>query len=222
MMPLPGMCQSLGTLTQPPLNFMNKRYFSIAVLLIVVLMFAVPIFFRSEAPAPGAPGMTLLPPRAPLAAFELRDQRDQVFDVARLRGKWSLLFFGYTHCPDICPITLGTLKQVHQLLGDKNKNIQYVFVSVDPERDTPALLADYTGYFHADFLGLSGPPSELDKLTKSLGVYYRLGKNDAGSYQVDHSAAVFLVDPQARLRGLFSAPQNARNMAANLGRLEMP
>ena len=201
---------------------MNKRYFSIAVLLIVVLMFAVPKFFRSEAPTPGAPGMTLLPPRAPLVAFELRDQRDQVFDTARLRGKWSLLFFGYTHCPDICPITLGTLKQVHQLLGDKNKNIQYIFVAVDPERDTPTLLANYTGYFHPDFLGLSGPHSELDKLTKALGVNYRLGKNDTGDYQVDHSAAVFLVDPQVRLRGVFSAPQNAQNMAANLSRLELP
>jgi protein SCO1 len=219
---LPGMCQSSLIHHPPPLKVMNKRYFSIAVLLIVVLLFAVPIFFRPEAPAPGAPGMTLLPPRAPLAAFELRDQHDQVFDVARLRGKWSLLFFGYIRCPDICPMTLGTLKQVHQLLGDKNTNIQYVFVSVDPERDTPALLGDYTGYFHADFLGVSGPTSELDKLTKALGVYYRPGKSAAGGYQVDHSAAVFLVDPQARLRGLFSAPQNAQNMAANLSRLEIP
>ena len=118
-------------------------------------------------------------------------------------------------------MTLATLKQVHQLLGDKNKNIQYVFVSVDPERDTPALLGSYTAYFHTDFLGVSGAPAELDKLTKSLGVYYHLGENTAGNYQVDHSAAVFLVDPQARLRGLFSSPQNAQHMAANLSRLEV-
>jgi protein SCO1/2 len=117
-------------------------------------------------------------------------------------------------------MTLGTLKQVHQLLGERNKNIQYVFVTVDPERDTPEVLGSYTGYFHADFIGIGGPHSELDKLAKGLGVYYRLGKNNAGDYEVDHSAAVFLVDPQARLRGLFSAPQNAQNMAANLSRLE--
>ena len=199
---------------------MNRRHISIIVLLIVVAMFAVPIFYAPKPSAPGEPGLTLLPPRGELPAFELRDQSNQAFNVARLHGQWSLLFFGYTHCPDICPMTLATLKQVHQLLGDKNKNIQYVFVTVDPERDTPELLGSYVGYFSADFLGVGGPHSELDKLTRALGVYYRVDKNPAGNYQVDHSAAVFLVDPQARLRGLFSSPQNAQHMAANLSRLE--
>ena len=164
--------------------------------------------------------MTLIPPHGELAAFELRDQYNRTFDVARLRGKWSLLFFGYTHCPDVCPATLATLKQVHQLLGERNTIIQYVFVTVDPERDTPEILANYVRYFHPDFLGISGPHDELDKLTQAMGVYYRLGKSTTGDYPVDHSAAVFLVDPQARLRGLFSAPQNAQHMAANLKRLE--
>ncbi len=199
---------------------MNRRQFSIVILLIVVALFAVPIFYAPKPSAPGEPGLTLIPPRGELPAFELRDQHNQAFDVARLRGKWSLLFFGYTHCPDVCPMTLGTLKQVHQLLGERNKDIQYVFVTVDPARDTPEILGSYTGYFHADFLGISGPPGELDKLTQALGVYYRLGNNATGNYQVDHSAAVFLVDPQARLRGLFASPQNAQHMAANLSRLE--
>ena len=199
---------------------MNRRQFSIIVLLIVVTLFAVPIFYAPKPSAPSEPGLTLIPPRGELPAFELRDQHNQVFDVARLRGKWSLLFFGYTHCPDVCPMTLATLKQVHQLLGDKNKNIQYAFVTVDPERDTAELLGSYTGYFHADFLGVRGALSELDKLTHALGVYYRVDKNAAGDLQVDHSAAVFLVDPQARLRGLFASPQNAQHMAANLSRLE--
>ena len=199
---------------------MNRRLFSIVVLLIVVALFAVPIFFAPEPSAPGQPGMTLLPAQGELPAFALRDQHNQAFDVARLRGKWSLLFFGFTRCPDICPTTLATLKQVHQLLGEKNKDIQYVFITVDPERDTPELLGGYVDYFNPDFLGVSGPASELDKLTQALGVYYRLGPNTTGDYQVDHSAAVFLVDPQARLRALFSSPQNAQHMAANLGRLE--
>lgn len=201
---------------------MNRRQFSIIVLLIVVALFALPIFFAPKPSATIEPGLTLIPPRSELPAFQLRDQHEHLFDVARLRGKWSLLFFGYTHCPDVCPMTLATLKQVHQLLGEDNKNIQYVFVTVDPERDTPELLGSYTGYFSADFLGISGPHSELDKLTHALGVHYRVDKNAAGNYQVDHSAAVFLVDPQARMRGLFSSPQNAQNMAANLRRLEKP
>lgn len=199
---------------------MTRRQFSILVLLAVILLFAVPAFFMPKSPAPALPGLTLMPPRDELPAFELRDQHNQPFNLGRLHGKWTLLFFGYTRCPDICPMTLATLKQAHQLLGDKNKNIQYVFVTVDPERDTPELLGNYTGYFHADFLGVSGPREELDRLTHALGVYYRLGQDARGNYQVDHSAAVFLVDPQARLRGLFGAPQNAQHMAANLRRLE--
>jgi protein SCO1/2 len=199
---------------------MNRRKFSIIILLIVVALFAVPIFFAPKPSATLEPGLTLIPPRGEIPAFELRDQHNQVFDVTRLHGKWSLLFFGYTHCPDICPMTLATLKQVHQLLGDKNKDIQYVFITVDPGRDTPELMGGYVDYFHADFLGISGPPGELDKLTHALGVYYRLAQDAKGNYQVDHSAAVFLVDPQARQRGLFASPQNAQHMAANLRRLE--
>ncbi len=199
---------------------MNRRQFSIGILLIVVALFAVPIFYAPKPPASAEPGLTLIPPRGELPAFELRDQHNQIFDVARLRGKWSLLFFGYTHCPDICPMTLATLKQVHQLLGEKNKNIQYVFITVDPARDTPEIMGSYTGYFHADFLGVGGPASELDKLTQALGVYYRLDDNAKGNYQADHSAAVFLVDPQAQWRGLFASPQNAQHMAANLSRLQ--
>lgn len=199
---------------------MNRRQFSIIILLIIVGLFALPIFFAPKPTTTTAAGMTLIPPRGEIAAFELRDQHDQVFDLARLHGKWSLLFFGYTHCPDICPTTLATLKQVHQLLGEQNKIIQYVFVSVDPARDTPEVMERYTRYFDPDFLGISGPPSELDKLTQALGAYYHVDKNTAGDYLVDHSAAVFLVDPQARMRGLFSAPQNAQQMAANLRHLE--
>jgi protein SCO1/2 len=215
------MCQASASVAKQPRNMMNRRQFSIAILLIVVALFALPVFFAPKPPVRGEPGLTLIPPHGEIAAFELRDQNNQVFDLARLRGKWSLLFFGYTHCPDICPLTLGTLKQVHQLLGEDNKDLQYVFVTVDPERDTPEIMRSYVGYFHPDFLGVSGPHSELDKLTKALGVYYHLGKvSSAGNYEVDHSAAVFLVDPQARLRGLFSAPQDAGHMAANLRRRE--
>ena len=199
---------------------MNRRQFSIIILLIIVGLFALPIFFAPKPTTTTAAGMTLIPPRGEIAAFELRDQHDQVFDLARLHGKWSLLFFGYTHCPDICPTTLATLKQVHQLLGEQNKIVQYVFVSVDPERDTPAVLESYVHYFSPEFLGVSGPTGELDKLTKALGVFYKLEKNTTGDYLVDHSAAVFLVDPQARMRGLFSAPQNAQQMATNLRHLE--
>ena len=202
------------------LKLMNQRQFSLSVLLAVILLFMVTVFFLPK-PALDKTGMTLISRNEEISKFELRDQHQQVFDPARLRGKWSLLFFGYTHCPDICPTAMATLKQVHARMGLNNRNTQYVFVSLDPERDTPAVLEKYTGYFNREFLGVSGGHSELGALTKSLGVYYQRGATAAGAdYAVDHSAAIFLIDPQARLRALFSAPQDAERMAQQLRSLE--
>ena len=199
---------------------MNQRQFSLSVLLAVILLIMVTAFFWPK-PALDKTGMTLIARSDAIAAFELRDQQQQVFDPARLRGKWSLLFFGYTHCPDICPTAMATLKQVHARMGVHNKNTQYVFVSLDPERDTPAVLQTYTGYFQREFLGVSGGHDELGKITRSLGVYYRRAAAAAGAnYAVDHSSAIFLIDPQARLHALFSAPQDAERMAQQLRSLE--
>ena len=199
---------------------MNQRQFSLSVLLAVILLFMVTAFFLPK-PALDKTGMTLIARSDEIGAFELRDANQQVFDSARLHGKWSLLFFGYTHCPDICPTAMTTLKQVHARMGLHNKNTQYVFVSLDPERDTPAVLEKYTGYFDPEFIGVSGKHSELARLTKSLGVYYQRSASAAGAdYAVDHSAAIFLIDPQARLHALFSAPQDAERMAQQLRSLE--
>ena len=199
---------------------MNQRQFSLSVLVAVILLFMVAAFFLSK-PALDKTGMTLIARSDAISPFELRDQHQQVFDLARLRGKWSLLFFGYTHCPDICPTAMTTLKQVHARMGVHNKNTQYVFVSLDPERDTPAVLGKYTGYFSQEFLGISGAHGELNRLTQSLGVYYRRATAATGTdYAVDHSAAIFLLDPQARLHALFSAPQDAERMAQQLRSLE--
>lgn len=199
---------------------MNQRQFSLSLLLAVILLFMVSAFFLPK-PALDETGMTLVARDDEIGAFELRDQRQQVFDSARLRGKWSLLFFGYTQCPDICPTAMATLAQVHARMGEHNNNTQYVLVSLDPERDTPAVLEKYVGHFNREFLGVSGARGELDKLTKSLGVYHQRGAAtaDAG-YAVDHSAAIFLIDPQLRLRALFSAPQDAARMARQLRSLE--
>ena len=199
---------------------MNQRQFSLSVLLAVILLFMVTAFFLHK-PALDKTGMTFIARSDAISPFELRDQHQQVFDLARLRGKWSLLFFCYTHCPDICPTAMATLKQVHAHMGMRNKNTQYVFVSLDPERDTPAVLEKYTGYFNQEFLGISGTHSELARLTQSLGVYYRRATAAAGTdYTLDHSAAIFLLDPQARLHALFSAPQDAQRMAQQLRSLE--
>ena len=109
-----------------------------------------------------------------LPEFRLTDHREQPLHRDALTGHWSLMFFGYTHCPDICPITLQTISQMYQAIDDADVRnaLRVYFVSVDPERDTPGLLADYVGYFNPDFIGATAPMDELQILTGSLGILH--------------------------------------------------
>lgn len=173
-------------------------------------------------PAPELEGATLYPPDfRPVADFALRDQRGQSFTLADLHGRWNLLFFGFTSCPDICPTTLQTLQQVDAALERETQEaVRVVFVSVDPARDTPDKLAGYLDYFNPEFIGLTGPHEQLQPLVQSFGVYYTRPENTAdGGYLVDHSAGVFLVGPDGRPKALFSAPHQAERMARDILRI---
>ena len=154
----------------------------------------------------------------PLYPFQLLDHDGKVFDINRLRGQWSFLFFGYTHCPDVCPMTLITYKEIHRrLLTRLNSltNIQFIFISVDPQRDTPELLKQYVGYFHPDFIGVTGTPSALRDFAQPLGIFYRqVERPGEGTYWVEHSGSILLIDPQARLTALFPAPHHSRDLVA--------
>ena len=176
--------------------------------------------FREPARATSIAGMTVLEPALPLPEFRLHDQNKQLFDRARLQGKWSLLFFGYTHCPDICPTTLVVMRDVQKIAGGKEQGIQYIFVSVDPDRDNAATLGRYLPYFHPEFIGATGGQGELMRLTRALGAYYESGEARNGNYEVHHSAAIFLIDPEARLRALFAGPHEAARLAQGLQRLK--
>ena len=192
--------------------------------------------FRDPARAVSIAGMTVLEPALPLPEFRLHDQNNRVFDRARLQGKWSYVFFGYTHCPDICPTTLVVLRDVQKIAGGREQGIQYIFVSVDPERDKAATLKSYLPYFHPEFIGATGIQGELMRLTRALGAYYEAGEARGGSpatapgvalpppslesYEVHHSAAIFLIDPEARLRALFAGPHEAARLAQGLQRLK--
>lgn len=165
-------------------------------------------------------GMTVFDPATPLPEFRLRDQANQVFDRDRLRGRWSFVLFGYTNCPDICPTTLTVMRDVQRLAGGAARGVQYVFVSVDPARDNPATLKRYVAYFHPEFIGVTGDDSELQRLTRALGAYYDYDRGKTrGNYEVQHSAAVFLIDPEARLRALFAGPHEATRLAQGLATL---
>jgi protein SCO1/2 len=150
-----------------------------------------------------------------ITAFETIDHSSQSFGLDQLLGKWTFLFFGYTHCPDVCPITLSVLDNVHQQLekNQNNNNVQTVFISVDPERDTPKQLGEYVRYFNPDFIGLGGTEDQINSLGNQIGIVYIHGeKKDSTDYSVDHTASVFLIDPKGRLVGIFSAPQETNDM----------
>jgi protein SCO1/2 len=166
--------------------------------------------------------LIVLPEPRVVADFALIDQDGQPFSLDDLRGRWSLIFFGFTHCPDVCPSTLYDLQRVHESLqtpgGAKQPEHQVVFISVDPGRDTPEKLKQYASYFHPDFIAVTGPDEQLAPLTRQLGIAYRIEPHGAGAmnYGVDHSASVLLTDPDGRLHGVFPAPHDAGLLAADM------
>lgn len=146
-----------------------------------------------------------------LADFELVKHDDAPFGNQALQGRWSFLIFGYTFCPDFCPTTLVVFDEMHRLLAQEpggGRDVQFVMVSVDPERDTPTTLKAYVPQFNPDFIGVTGDAAVITRLTNSLGAVYEKhrGGTDA-TYLVDHSSTVHLINPQGRLHGVF-APQH--------------
>lgn len=164
---------------------------------------------------------TVLPQPRPLPQVHLVSADGDPFGRERLAGGWHLLFFGFTHCPDICPNTLGLLATIEERLAERGTQPpQVVFVSVDPRRDDPATLREYLDYFDADFIGATGPLAEIERLTQALYLPFDyVGDVESGDYTVDHSGALILVDPQARAVAYFSAPHDPETLTADLRRL---
>jgi protein SCO1/2 len=152
--------------------------------------------------------------------FSVVDQHGQPFGLDNLSGRWSFLFFGFTHCPDVCPITLSVLSQVQQKLEAQNTedNIQIIFVSVDPGRDTPEQVASYVHYFSENLVGLTGTEEQIAGLARQIGVLYMKNKvNAQGEYSVNHSASVFLISPAGQWLGIFSAPHEVDDIINRFG-----
>ncbi|MCK5361714.1 MAG: SCO family protein, partial [Gammaproteobacteria bacterium] len=142
-----------------------------------------------EARPPNIQGLLWPEPKV-VHPFALVDHRGQPFTLKQLNGRWSFLFFGFTHCPDICPTVLSMLDKVARELGKEpmsNRDVQFVFVSIDPERDTPEVLAKYVGNFNPNFIGVTGAQETLTSLTRQLGIYAQPEPPDShGNYAVDH------------------------------------
>ncbi len=155
-----------------------------------------------------------------IADFALLDQAGQPFSLSRWQQRWDLVFFGFTHCPDICPSTMALMSQLltQAELGDQ---LGVTFISVDPQRDRPSHLAEYVEFFNPEFDAATGPEAQLIALTHQLGVLFDIEPHQAGAtaYNVDHSAAVLLINPQGRYVGQFPAPHELDAMVTDLQRM---
>lgn len=151
--------------------------------------------------------------------FALVDQRGTPVDQSLFVGKPSLLFFGYTHCPDVCPTTMGEMQGWFASLGDQAKTLQGVFVTVDPARDTPEILGDYVSFVSDRILALSGPQSEIDKVVKDWGAVAEKVPQDDGSYLMNHTASVFLVNSKGEFAGTIAYGENTDTALEKIKRL---
>ncbi|MFW5926970.1 MAG: SCO family protein [Wenzhouxiangella sp.] len=174
-----------------------------------------------EGAAPEFQYALLADPPTSVPEFELIDQHEAPFSRADLLGRWTLLFSGFTHCPDICPATLGILRAAQSDLEPRD-DLQTVFVTVDPARDTSAEMAEYLAWFDEDWIGLTGTPQELDRLLDPLQMAYVRVPTGGGDYTMDHASAVALIDPQGRVTAWWRAPIVAADLAADLRGLPVP
>ena len=189
----------------------------IAILVAVAAGIGVALHERPEASPALSAGTALPEPRA-LPEFDLVDQAGRPFGRARFEERWSLVFTGFTHCPDVCPTTLAQMAELRRLVA--RDDLQFVFVSVDPERDTPAVVGRYLAHFDPALVGATGARGDMERFTAALGLAQVRNPGAGDDYTVDHSTAYVLIDPEARLAGYFSAPHERDALVADLRSLD--
>lgn len=179
---------------------MNSKVIRVG-LMSLVLIGVVGVFvvvFQSPAKLNGA----VLDPASPAPDFTLTRSNGSTFQLSQYKGNVVLLFFGYTSCPDVCPTTMAELRQARAELDEKEmRQVQVVFITVDPDRDTPQRIQEYASHFDQNFIGLSGTVDQLHSVWGSYGVYRELGLKDAsGAYEVTHTARTYVIDKAGNLR----------------------
>ena len=190
----------------------------IAILLAAALAAGVFVALSLQAPPAEPRSAMVLPAPQAVPPFSLLDQHGTPIDASVFEGQWDLVFFGFTHCPDVCPTTLQVLAAARDELAARGQDPlpRIVLVSVDPERDTPEAMAQYVDYFGAGNLGITGTLEQTRALASGLGVYFDKQPGTEDGYVVDHSAAVLLIDPDGGFHALFSGPHVVDNYVHDL------
>ena len=193
-------------------------------ILVVGLVLLVAVMLSLPRPGKIAPTevATVLPDTLPLPQFDLVDHTGRRFDLDDLRGRFSLLFFGFTNCPDICPLTLQLLANARTEMAERNPKLTpgVVFVSVDPSRDSPERIASYLRKFDPQFIGVTGSDQALSPLLKALGVTVEKHEHGGEHYNVVHNSTVYVIGPQAEWIALSSAPHDATTIAADYAKIQ--
>jgi protein SCO1/2 len=162
----------------------------------------------------------VIDPPVQAADFTLTDQNGETFQLSGQQGKAVLIFFGYTHCPDVCPVTLTKFKQIRGGLGEAGDRVQFVFITVDPERDTPEVIGQHVALYDPAITGLTGSRAELEPVWKSYGVYQEQQESgSAAGYLVDHTTRIYAIDPQGNWRLTFPFEMETEAMAEDVRHL---
>lgn len=202
-----------------PVEFrdMHPRNLIVAVALGLALLAGILVALWSQAPREPQAALVLPEPTA-LPAFSLLDQHGNAIDASVFEGQWDLVFFGFTHCPDICPTTLQILATARRQLEERGvlPLPRIALVSVDPERDTPDIIGRYVDYFGNGNLGITGDLAEIGRLTSGLGIYFQKQAAEGDGYNVDHSAAVLVFDPDGRFSAIFTGPHTVEDYVRDL------
>jgi protein SCO1 len=201
---------------------MSRTSFLVVAVTLAVAAAAAGAWFaaRTDAPEPPEHARLLTTPR-PIPVVPAADHEGRAFDLADFEGRWTLAFFGFTYCPDICPATLHVLAGARRLLDDlpEADRPRVVMISVDPGRDTPGRLAEYVPFFHPEFRGVAVAEEYLPELARSFGAAYAYSPLGEEGYTVDHTASLFLVDRSARVAAVFPTPHSAEGIAADMRRI---